>query len=381
MSTVKLKNIATLKYGDALASDIRDDTGGYKVFGSNGAVGLHSKPNTRGVTIVIGRKGSYGKVLYSNDPVFVIDTAYSIDSSTTAADLRWLYYALQTLDFEGSSLDTGVPGLSREFAHNSLIPHVSKNEQKDLAEYLDRKTAIIDKMIASKKHIRAYLAELRTTIITELIFGTEHDTASSQDQLYRHLVSQESGTWGEDPSGINDVKCLRVADFDYEHLSHVQPTTVRSITSAHMRTKLLKEKDILIEKSGGGEKTPVGRAVLVNKLQENITYANFVDRLRFRDTIVPEYALYVLYTLYTGGINTKYIKQNTGIQNLDIKHYLMEPVPVPPIEEQQRIVAYAQERFKKLDKLNSLLKKSVSHLEEYRTSLILNTITGKEQIK
>ena len=166
----------------------------------------------------------------------------------------------------------------------------------------------------------------------------------------------------------------------FNRLSHVNPNTVRSIAPNHARTKLLRKGDILIEKSGGGEKTPVGRAVIVGKLQENSTYANFIDRLRFKSTVLPEYALYVLYALYSGGVNTKYIKQNTGIQNLDIKHYLMELVPIPSIEEQQRIIDHAHVRLAKLDVINGLLKKSVSQLEEYRTSLISNVITGKVEI-
>lgn len=259
-------------------------------------------------------------------------------------------------------------------------PLVDKEVQIKVAKYLDNKTQTLDKMIAAKKHTQALLYELRQSIITKLVYPSSGRNTSDTDQLYRHLVSQESGTWGVDPNDLNEVKCLRVADFDYEHLSHKQPETVRSIASDHMRTKLLRRGDVLIEKSGGGEKTPVGRAVIVGDLGEPSTYANFIDRLRFKSSVAPEYALYLLYAMYAGGVNTKYIKQNTGIQNLDIKRYLMEPVVISSVTEQKAVVDKIRNRLQKIDTASSKLSRSIGYLEEYRSSLISNVVDGKVEV-
>ena len=56
-----LKFICRFAYGDSLASEDRED-GDYLVFGSNGPVGTHKLPNTTKPVIVVGRKGSYGKI-------------------------------------------------------------------------------------------------------------------------------------------------------------------------------------------------------------------------------------------------------------------------------------------------------------------------------
>ena len=64
----RLKQVCRLAYGDALATDVRQD-GPIPVFGSNGHVGFHNSANTKSPCIVIGRKGSFGKVNYSRDPV------------------------------------------------------------------------------------------------------------------------------------------------------------------------------------------------------------------------------------------------------------------------------------------------------------------------
>jgi type I restriction enzyme, S subunit len=276
--------------------------------------------------------------------------------------------------------NTGIQNLDVKSYLSELIEIPEIEKQVESVAYLDSKTQTIDKMLEAKNKTRTYLSELRQAIITESVYPTGGNSLRGSDQLYRHLVSQESGTWGEDPSGKNEVRCLRVADFDYEHLSHVEPMTVRSIATAHMRTKILKQGDILIEKSGGGEKTPVGRAIMVGKLGESTTYANFIDRLRFKNSVIPEYALYLLYAMYAGGVNTKYIKQNTGIQNLDIKHYLMEPVSVPDASNQRKIVHHIQARLKKIDHANSRVEKSIEYLKEYRSALITNVVGGKVEV-
>ena len=276
--------------------------------------------------------------------------------------------------------NTGIQNLDvKSYLRESIgIPNLA--EQEKIVSILDSKTQTIDKMIATKNRTRSQLSELRQAIITELVYPTAGHASNDTDQLYRHLSSHESGTWGEEPNGINEVKCLRVADFDYEHLSHVNPLTVRSIAPAHARTKMLQAGDILIEKSGGGEKTPVGRAVLVGGLAKPASYANFIDRLRFKKSIIPEYALYLLYAMYSGGVNTKYIKQNTGIQNLDIKHYLMEPVIIPETTDQKHIVESIEKRIRKIDTASVKLTVSIKYLEEYRSSLTSNVVGGKVEV-
>lgn len=104
--TSLLKHKIRMRYGDALASENREE-GEIDVFGSNGKVGSHCLANTKAPAIVVGRKGSYGKIVWAENGGFVIDTAYSIDSDTTNLNLRWVYYSLQPLELDSLSQDTG----------------------------------------------------------------------------------------------------------------------------------------------------------------------------------------------------------------------------------------------------------------------------------
>jgi type I restriction enzyme S subunit len=165
-----LKQKVKMRYGDALASEIREE-GDVEVFGSNGRVGSHCLANTKVPAIVVGRKGSYGKIVWAEKGGFVIDTAYAIDSDTTGLDLRWVYYWLQPLGLDSLSQDTGVPGLAREKAYEMRIVVPPLSEQQTIATFLDRETAKLDTLTAEAKTAITLLQERRSALISAAVTG------------------------------------------------------------------------------------------------------------------------------------------------------------------------------------------------------------------
>ncbi|GAB7213791.1 restriction endonuclease subunit S domain-containing protein [Dickeya oryzae] len=97
--------------------------------------------------------------------------------------------------------------------------------------------------------------------------------------LKRAVDGCTNGIWGEEPDDRNDLTVLRVADFDRQSfkISDLKLTT-RSILPKDRGSRLLKPGDLLIEKSGGGEKTLVGCVVLFDKEYEAVT-SNFVAKM------------------------------------------------------------------------------------------------------
>lgn len=166
---VPLKRATRFGYGEAIAADDRDVNGTFHVFGSNGAFDRHSAPNTFGPCIIVGRKGSYGKIQFSTEPVFAVDTTFVVDQRHTDNDLRYLYFALGVLGLDELSDDTAVPGLSREKAYAALCPLPPLDTQKRIASFLDEKTAQIDALIKKKQALLDRLAEKRQAIITQAV--------------------------------------------------------------------------------------------------------------------------------------------------------------------------------------------------------------------
>ena len=166
----RLRHTCEFAYGDSLPAAIRQP-GKVPVFGSNGVIGNHDEPNTLAPVIVIGRKGSHGEVNFSDASVFAIDTTYFVDERHTSADLRWLYFALPCTELADESLDSAVPGLSREHAYGKGLPVPPVAEQLAIAVYLDTETANIDGLSSRVESVIKLLQEYRTALITAAVTG------------------------------------------------------------------------------------------------------------------------------------------------------------------------------------------------------------------
>ena len=164
-----LKYTARLVYGDTLISENREE-GVVPVYGSNGIIDTHSSANTLSPAIVVGRKGSLGKIQYSDVPCFVIDTAYYIDRRTSHVTLRWLYYVLQALKLERFR-NSVLPGLNRESAEGQYVPLITAEEQVQIANLLDRKTEQTDELIIAEQRKIERLKEYRQSLISEAVTG------------------------------------------------------------------------------------------------------------------------------------------------------------------------------------------------------------------
>jgi len=166
----RLKTVCRLAYGDSLPDSARSN-GEVPVLGSNGQVGLHTNSNTLAPCIVIGRKGSFGKVTYSAISVFAIDTTFFVDRRQSLENLRWLYYLLGWLHLDDVARDSAIPGLNRDEAYQRTISIPPLLEQVAIVEYLDMQTARIDAAIGATRREIELLREYRTRLIADVVTG------------------------------------------------------------------------------------------------------------------------------------------------------------------------------------------------------------------
>jgi type I restriction enzyme, S subunit len=133
---VALGDVCEFKYGKSLPETARAG-GDVPVFGSNGEVGRHDEALTAGPTIIIGRKGSFGEIVYSPVPCWPIDTTYYVDETATNEDLRWLTHRLSALGLRTLNRAAAVPGLNREDAYRLRLLLPPLPQQKRIAQILD----------------------------------------------------------------------------------------------------------------------------------------------------------------------------------------------------------------------------------------------------
>jgi len=195
-------------------------------------------------------------------------------------------------------------------------------------------------------------------------------------QLKRTIGDCVNGIWGAEPTNDgDDTIVIRVADFDRSRLSvNDEGYTYRKIEEREKTSRKLEQGDLLLEKSGGGEKTLVGQVVLFDKAFEAVT-SNFVAKMTPNAGFDSRFLNYVFSRFYSLNINYCSIKQNTGIQNLDSGHYLTEKFGFPSCEEQMQIANFLDQETAKIDTLIDKQQQLIKLLKEKRQAVISHAVT------
>ena len=169
-----------------------------------------------------------------------------------------------------------------------------------------------------------------------------------------------SGEWGdEDVDGVG-VPVLRTTNFTNEGVLNFASVVTRLIASEKREKKYLRPGDVVIEKSGGSDKQPVGRVVFYDGPERRYLFNNFTAALRVKEKLnfSAKFLFYALFAVYRRGGTEPYQNKTTGIRNLQLQRYLSElEIPAPPLDEQARIVA-------ELDAVAATLKKRQTQLAE-----------------
>jgi restriction endonuclease S subunit len=61
-------------------------------------------------------------------------------------------------------------------------------------------------------------------------------------------------------------------------------------------------------------------------------------------------------------------------------YFLAFKTIIPPLNEQQAIVAYIEKKCEKIDKLASELQSEIDYLKEYKQRLIADCVTGQVNV-
>ncbi len=157
----------------------------------------------------------------------------------------------------------------------------------------------------------------------------------------KDLISQKiTGEWGSEPKNKSEgVFVLRTTNFTNIGKLNFRKVVKRVIDKTKIDKKKLKIGDIIIEKSGGSFKQPVGRVVFFEKEDGVYLCNNFTTILRPNELIYPKYLLYQLHYNHKIGKTLKFQNQTTGIINLKLDKYLNSKVKIPKNINKQREIA------------------------------------------
>lgn len=388
----RLKYLARLSYGDSLPADTRED-GIIPVFGSNGQVGFHSRANTNAPVIVIGRKGSYGKLNFSNQPSFAIDTTYFIDTRNTKADLYWLFYALSLVGLDTSSEDSAIPGLSRELAHAQFLPLPSPQEQRAIAAFLDRENDRINAHVAKKERLIELLREKRAALISHAVTKGLNPDARMKDLGVQWL--------GEIPEHWEVRRLKYVAnifgggtpfkenlDFWKGNIPWVSPKDMKSefISNAedHITNEAIENSTTRLI-SAGAVLIVVRSGILIHSIPVAINTRPVAINQDLKAVILkPDLNSHYFVLMVRGFQNAllkEWRKEGTTVESIEYENLANTPCLIPPILEQKEIATILNHETAKLDALITRIRQGIEKLQEYRVALIAAAVTGKIDVR
>jgi type I restriction enzyme S subunit len=155
----------TLEYGRGL-TDYTDGAGPYPVYGTNGRIGSHVAPLCQHEGIIIGRKGAYRGIHYSNSPFYVIDTAFYVEP-TCPMEMRWGYYELLRTDINNLDSGSAIPSTSREDFYSIQVVWPPIEVQR---AFVRQMSPAWERQEVARQESQS-LAALRDTLLPKLVSG------------------------------------------------------------------------------------------------------------------------------------------------------------------------------------------------------------------
>ena len=270
------------------------------------------------------------------------------------------------------------PNISKEKIISTNMPLPPLKEQERIVAEIERWLSFVDIVEKEKSDLQSTICLAKSKILDLAIHGKlvpqdPNDEPASEllkrinpkavitcdNPHYQNLPSgwaittikelceNINGLWKGKKEPFVNVGVIRNANFtkdfqlDYSKIEYID-VEQRAFNQRH-----LKNGDLVVEKSGGSDNNPVGRAILYEGKDAVFSFSNFTMVLRIvhKDLITSKFLYYTILAKYKQGVMRQIQTQTTGLHNLILEKYLAMPIFLPPLSEQKRITDKIEEIF------------------------------------
>ena len=294
--------------------------------------------------------------------------------------------------YEVNSFGITRYGLGKSIIENTDIILPPLPEQTQIFEFLDQKTTIIDDLIQKKYRKIELLKEHRTSIINHTVTkglnpdvkmkdsGVEWIGDIPEDWVISKFKYDSSipVKYGLNISGDSykeeGIRFIRITDLTEN--GDLIETDGKYLDENQVPNEFLLNKfDVLFCRSGH----TVGKSYL-HLNEGKYTSGGYLVRFNFRNQTESKFIFYVGKTDFYWD----WIKLNSvisTIENVNGDKYQNFQYPKPPLQEQNQIVQYLDQKTNEIDTTITLENKKIDLLKEFRQSLISEVVTGKIDVR
>lgn len=346
------------------------------------------------------RRVSQGDLLLTNSMSFgeayilqvngCIHDGWLAFSNLRNIDKNYLYYYLisdsSKVQFEKSSDGGVVQNLNIDKVKHTYICIPQIDEQKKIADFLDKKSAEIDILTSDIQKQIDTLEQYKKSVITEAVTKGLNPDAEMKDSGVDWI--------GDIPSDWETIKIGRL--FSIRNERNTKPMDEVQLLSLYTGIGVFPHGEQ--EERGNKAVTVEGyKIVHKNDIVVNIILAwmGAIGISEYDGVTSPAYDIYVPdtrrviphfyhYVFRTKGIAGECYKYGRGIMLMRWRTYAQEfkqiSVPFPSIETQQEIADYLDKKCSEIDTIISDKKKQLEVITEYKKSLIYEYVTGKKEV-
>ena len=300
----------------------------------------------------------------------------------------WLRHLQPVLLAEASS--NTQDNLNADKVKNLPFPAIDLASQVCIASFLDRETARIDRLIAEKERMLALLDEKRSALISRVVTrGLNPDVSvkhSGQEWLgmiptHWH-TPQLKRTWKSSDYGLSesiredgDIAVLRMSCIIDGRIDTSKSGMITEVD----KSLLLRRSDLLFNRTNSLDQ--IAKVGLVDfDPDEPLTFASYLVRIRANHRALPEYLVALLNSSQFLNFARKNAIPAIGQANLSPARYGEIHIPLPPLAEQEEIVAFLRQETDRVTPVHENISKSIRLLCERRAALISSAVNGQISI-
>lgn len=338
----------------------------------------------------IGVSDSDGK----GTPVYNVCTAYG-DSNN-----YYYAYALREMARAGfiQSLYRGIRERSSDFRFDvferQYLPVPPREEQDQIVRYLDWQVSKINRLIAVKKRQLSILAEYRKAKIDEIILHGDkqapqkdsgiwwlRDIPQSWQLIPLKRICQVNASISNTAKQLSDEELVTFLPMEsVSTTGTVDYSEKRRLGDVRSGYSSFALDDVVIAKI-----TPCfenGKGACLDSMDTDIGYGTteFIN-LRASDRILPRYLYMITMTQPFRKLGEEMMTGSAGQKRVPIEFVKGFAVGIPPIEEQARLLALLNDVTKRIDCQTKSYYESIISLQELRTRLISDVVTGQVDVR
>ena len=298
---------------------------------------------------------------------------------TNVIDKRFHSYFFQTQYYRTtiSSLAGGINinNIKKEHIENLQIPLPPLEEQKQIAEKLNKLFDQIESIKKSTERIPELLKNFRQQILTYAVAGKLIESIPERRKLGEYIDELKYGTSKKADYDVEGYPVLRIPNINH---GEIDPSDLKYaiLDEKEYNQLALKDGDILVIRSNGSLSI-VGQCAIVREQYEKWVYAGYLIRIRCNNELLPEYLNYIFQSYQVRKQIVEKSHSMSGVNNFSADKIKQLEIAWYPVDVQKQIVDKLNLMFGGLNKVEEQYNKLCDKLDKLPQALLCKAFKGE----